>query len=555
MGKQCDREPVADLPLVFLATFLVAVAPLLLVFWLRGSGAVSSAWIGAAIGVGMSLLASYAGAKFWKARTESRDILFCELMLWGWMQRWRSERRLVAAADVLGLTVGRPQTVSGGRLTDEQKAGLLTQLTSGLEARDAYTHGHSRRVARLATSIAKRMGLTREEVAKIRAAGAMHDVGKANTPIAVLQKDGRLTDEEYAIIKRHPVDGAEMVSTLRDDELTAMVRHHHERLDGMGYPDGLAGDAIPIGARILAVADTFDAITSTRPYRPAHAHKKALDILEASAGTQLDPAAVRAFMSCYSGRRPLAWWMLLAYGHPRLAWLLGGGGLGPANASTVTNAMATVATTAAVGGTALGALLSAPMTSPRMVADAATPTTASTARSGIRAPESPPAVRGSSVPSSFLPGTPPGPNSGQVKASALSDAREQDEAGSQDKAGGQGKAAGHGKAAREDKTAREDKAFGKDENRGKGRAEAEQRSQANRRAAARRAEAKRRAAAQRRAAAKRRAAAEGRAGAVERVTASRPSKAPEAVPGLPSGQAIRPPSPLPSTHGLSPPRP
>ena len=231
----------------------------------RPTGVVTSVWAGMAIGVAVSLLASYAGGAFWKTRTYSRDILFSDLMLWGWVQRWRGERRLTSAADGLGLTTGRPQSVAGGQLTNEQKAALLTQLTSGLEAQDAYTHGHSRRVARYASNIAKRMGLSREEVAKICAAGAMHDVGKVETPITVLRKEGKLTDWEYAIVKQHPVDGAVMVSTLRDDELTAMVRHHHERLDGTGYPDRLAGEAIPIGARILAVADTFDAITSTGP--------------------------------------------------------------------------------------------------------------------------------------------------------------------------------------------------------------------------------------------------------------------------------------------------
>ena len=369
MGKQSNRRLVVYLPLVFVATFLVVVVPLLLVFSLRRSGVVTSVWVGVVIGVVASFLVSYAGGAFWKTRTDSRDILFSELMIWGWVQRWRSERRLSAAADLLGLTTGRPQAISGGRLTGEQKAGLLTQLTSGLEARDAYTHGHSRRVARHSSNIAKRMGLSREEVAKIRAAGAMHDVGKVETPIRVLHKEGKLTDGEYAIIKRHPVDGAEMVSTLHDDELTAMVRHHHERMDGTGYPDRLAGEAIPIGARILAVADTFDAITSTRPYRHAHAHKKALDILGAGAGTQLDPDAVRAFGSCYSGRRPLAYWTILAHGRPRLASLLGGG-LSTASAGTMANVMTTAAAAAAVGGIALGQLVKAPAESPRALVEA-----------------------------------------------------------------------------------------------------------------------------------------------------------------------------------------
>jgi len=332
VGKQAGRKLTVYLPLVFIATFLVVVAPLLLVFWLRKSGLVTSVWVGMLAGVVASFLTSYAGAAFWKTRTNSQDILFSELMLWGWVQRWRSERQLDAAVDLLGLATGEPQAIPDGRLTTEQKAGLLTQLTSGLEARDPYTHGHSRRVARHASNIAKRLGMSREDVAKIRAAGAMHDVGKVETPLAVLQKEGKLTDEEYAVIKRHPVDGATMVATLRDDELTAIVRHHHERLDGTGYPDRLAGENIPIGARIIAVADTFDAITSTRSYRHACAHKKALDILAAEAGTQLDPDAVRAFCACYAGRRPLAYWTILANARPRVAsWF--GGGLGTAKRS------------------------------------------------------------------------------------------------------------------------------------------------------------------------------------------------------------------------------
>ena len=362
MGKQTDRKLITYLPLVFIATFIVVGTPLLLVFWLRHSGVVSSPWVGMGAGVLLSLVASYAGGAFWKTRTGSQDLLFSELMLWGWVQRYRSERGLNAAADLLGLTTGRPQAISGGDLTNEQKTGLLTQLTSGLEARDPYTHGHSRRVARHAANIAKRMGMPGEQVAKIRAAGAMHDVGKVETPIAVLTKEGKLTDEEYEIVKRHPVDGADMVATLHDDELTAIVRHHHERLDGTGYPDRLAGEHIPIGARIIAVADTFDAITSTRPYRHARAHKKALDILVKEAGTQLDPDAVRAFCACYSGRRPLTYWSILANFRPRLAsWL--GTGVTTAKAA-VANVMAAAGTAAALGGAALGPLGETPPASP-----------------------------------------------------------------------------------------------------------------------------------------------------------------------------------------------
>jgi HD-GYP domain-containing protein (c-di-GMP phosphodiesterase class II) len=349
MGKQGNGRLVAYLPLVVAVTFVVVLAPTLFVLWLRESGAVSSMWVALAIGVVMSLTASQVGAALWKSKANS-DLLFNELMLWGWVQRWRSERRLAAATNLLGLSVGQPDAITGGQLSGEEKKRLLTQLTSGLESSDPYTHGHSRRVARHAANIAKQMGLSGGEIAKIRAAGAMHDVGKVETPTVVLHKAGRLTDEEFDIVKRHPVDGADMVATLDDDELTAIVRHHHERLDGTGYPDGLAGTEIPLGARILAVADTFDAITSTRPYRQANPHKKALDILTTEAGTQLDPNAVKAFVECYSGMKPVAFWAVLINARPRVSASLGQA-FSPV---TGTNVLATTAAAAAVGAVAVG---------------------------------------------------------------------------------------------------------------------------------------------------------------------------------------------------------
>jgi HD-GYP domain-containing protein (c-di-GMP phosphodiesterase class II) len=187
-----------------------------------------------------------------------------------------------------------------GDLSRGRRAELLSELAAELESCDPYTHGHSRRVARHAVIIAIRMGLAEHEVATIRAAAALHDVGKINTPRAVLHKPGRLSDVEVALIELHPGDGAEIVSTLGDADLTAMVRHHHERLDGTGYPDRLSGDEIPLGARIIAVADTLDAITSTRPYRPARTHDAAMEILEAEAGARLDLDGVSALAAYYA---------------------------------------------------------------------------------------------------------------------------------------------------------------------------------------------------------------------------------------------------------------
>jgi len=216
--------------------------------------------------------------------------------------RWTAERQLAAALQLLR-GAGGTNDLSRGR-----RAELLTELAAELESRDPWTHGHSRRVARHATMIASRMGLPERQVRLVRAAAELHDVGKINTPRAVLHKPGRLTDIELGLIELHPVDGAEIVSTLGDPELTAIVRHHHERLDGSGYPDRLQDSEIPLGARIIAVADTFDAITSTRPYRPARTVRQALEILDQESGVRLDPVGVDAFRAGYDERQARPLW-------------------------------------------------------------------------------------------------------------------------------------------------------------------------------------------------------------------------------------------------------
>jgi hypothetical protein len=326
------------------ATFLVAVCPILVVWWLRTSGTIGTAPLGMALAIGLSLGASYVGSAFWETRTRSGDLLFGELMVWGFIRRWRNDRRLASALQMLGPMNDAQTRVTDG-LSAEAQAKALEKLGAALEATDPYTHGHSRRVARNAWMLARRMGLGREEVARIRTAAAVHDVGKLETPTSVLRKRGPLTDDEFKVIKRHPVDGARMAAVLGDAELTSIVRHHHERLDGTGYPSGLSGEAIPLGARIIAVADTFDAITSARPYRPARSHKKAIDILKFEAGVQLDPSVVRAFCGVYAGRRPLALWASMTSLPTQVFSWIGGGVAGAATAAQV----AAVAAVAAVG--------------------------------------------------------------------------------------------------------------------------------------------------------------------------------------------------------------
>jgi putative nucleotidyltransferase with HDIG domain len=180
----------------------------------------------------------------------------------------------------------------------------LDRLTAGLDAHMPGSFGHSRRVARLAASTAKQLGLPGEGVTRVRRAGSLHDVGKVEVPVEIISKPGPLSEDEFEVVRKHAAIGARMVARATgDEELAEMVRHHHERYDGDGYPDGLSGDEIPVGARIIAVADTFDAVTSPRPYRPALDLREALTLLEHEAGSQFDPKVIGAFRGRYSGIR------------------------------------------------------------------------------------------------------------------------------------------------------------------------------------------------------------------------------------------------------------
>jgi len=174
----------------------------------------------------------------------------------------------------------------------------VSALCQAVETKDFYTRGHSERVSRGSVMIAREIAMRAERVAAIRFAGMLHDVGKLGVPTSVLQKSGALTDDEYAAIQLHPMRGLDIVREIGFlDEALAGIMHHHERIDGKGYPMGLAGDEIPEFARVLAVADAFDAMTSTRSYRGARSVPEGITELRKWAGTQFDPAFVDAFIT------------------------------------------------------------------------------------------------------------------------------------------------------------------------------------------------------------------------------------------------------------------
>jgi putative nucleotidyltransferase with HDIG domain len=172
----------------------------------------------------------------------------------------------------------------------------VRSLIKAIEAKDPYTRGHAERVAKLSEMTARAYGLSGEQCRVIRYIALMHDVGKLGVSTAILAKPGKLTDEEYEHMKQHPVRGYEIVSEidfLKEAAETA-VRHHHERMDGKGYPDGLVGDQIPVIARIVMVCDAFDSMTSTRVYRKAKGIEDAIAEIQRCAGTQFDPECLAA---------------------------------------------------------------------------------------------------------------------------------------------------------------------------------------------------------------------------------------------------------------------
>lgn len=174
----------------------------------------------------------------------------------------------------------------------------LLGLANALEAKDPYTRGHSERVGAASRSVAQALGLPPPEAETIGQAGLLHDIGKIGVPEAVLRKQGALDEEEWTLMRKHPLIGAQIVAPFDFFAGGVLaIRHHHERSDGSGYPDNLAGDAIPIGARVVAVADVFDALTSDRPYRAALSREAALDHLARQAGRMLDERVVATFVA------------------------------------------------------------------------------------------------------------------------------------------------------------------------------------------------------------------------------------------------------------------
>lgn len=178
----------------------------------------------------------------------------------------------------------------------DQFVELLKSLSETIDARDPHTRGHSKRVARYALAVARRMEWPPDRQHRLEIAALLHDVGKLGVEAFILAKPATLDEKEMAAVRYHPLLGVRILESVQQlTDIIPFIRHHHERFDGSGYPDGLRGEDIPLEARILSVADAYEAITSHRPYRRARTPQEALEEIRKGAGSQFDPRVVEAF--------------------------------------------------------------------------------------------------------------------------------------------------------------------------------------------------------------------------------------------------------------------
>jgi hypothetical protein len=292
-------------PFAVLATCAVVLVPLAAVLLLATIGLPEPrALVAAVVCVVLSIGAAAVGTSFWTRRRESVDVAFGELMLWRFLRRHKAERTIDESAAQLGLGPDWTPRSDVVDLDPRRALDMLQRLTGALEAKDPYTHGHSRRVERHVHRTAMAMGLSSDQIKELRTAASLHDVGKIRVPSQILRKPEALNDHETEVMREHVHVGAAMVGGAASSDVTAAIRHHHEQWNGSGYPSGLAEHAIPLYARIITVADTYDALTSARPYKAGCSRKEALQVLRDGAGVQFDPRVVEAFISTLPAALP-----------------------------------------------------------------------------------------------------------------------------------------------------------------------------------------------------------------------------------------------------------
>ncbi len=208
-------------------------------------------------------------------------------------KRLGRNRSVISSAEVPGILA---RGASAGRDHGFVEVGALVSLAESLDVRDSGNPAHCHRVGRYSELIARELGLSPDEVERLRLAGILHDVGRVAVPEGVVEKAGPLSDEEWGWVRAHPSTGARLLESTDFHEVRDWIRLHHERPDGTGYPEGLNGDEVPLEARIIAVADAYEAMTSDRPYRAALGADEAAEELRIGAGRQFDERVVEALL-------------------------------------------------------------------------------------------------------------------------------------------------------------------------------------------------------------------------------------------------------------------
>ena len=288
MAKSTRRlAPLPSLVSAVGATTWTLGVPIVAFALLRALGDPTPAAAGGVI-VAASVVAALT-ASLWGRTIAPGPATLPDLLLWSWFRRLQAYRTIEQGEDLLVETDPEPQV----------DLELLQSLAGALEILDPYTHGHSQRVERLVrrTAIALDDGLSERQIDDLCRAAILHDIGKMHVPDGVLAKNGPLNADEWALMQQHVVAGARLVAKVGEPTITEAVMHHHEAWDGSGYPLGLSGQNIPLFARIIAVADAYDAMVSARPYRASLGRASAIGILTRESGRQFDPRVVKSLIS------------------------------------------------------------------------------------------------------------------------------------------------------------------------------------------------------------------------------------------------------------------
>lgn len=285
-----------SLPLSIVASFAVAVAPLLLAFAVFVVTGIYPSFLPAILLVGFfTIVAVVGGSSLWERNRSASIFTFGDLMLWNWARRHRAEKRLVRNTQLLGFD--RSGAYQGDPVAgDEDRLELLAEIADALDAKTAYTVNHTDRVEKLSHELGEVLGLSETELEKLSTAAFLHDVGNIRIPEHILRKPQQLTEEDRKTVESHALLGAMMAYEVVSRDVADGILHHHERWDGAGYPNGKSGPDIPLYARVIAVAETYDALTSTRAHRQSLSPSAALEVLRAGAGSQFDPRVIEALV-------------------------------------------------------------------------------------------------------------------------------------------------------------------------------------------------------------------------------------------------------------------